>query len=80
MIMIKYLWSNMRKACSLYLTENESFQQTNTIWPRLLKHENLSYDKIEHIQPDKDVKFIRKKNQKALAMKWNAWATRQIKA
>lgn len=65
----------MRKACSLYLTENESFQQTNTIWPKLLKHENLSYDKIEHIQPDKDVMFIKKKESIGNEMKCLSYKT-----
>lgn len=76
MIMIKYLWSNIREACSLYFTENE-FQQTNTILSKILKHEQLSYNKIEHVQQDKDVMLIK---YEALAMKWNTWATRQIKA
>lgn len=50
--MIKYLLSDIRKAGSLYSSENESFQQTNTIWSKLLKHKMETCNKTEHIQTD----------------------------
>lgn len=53
--MIKYLLSDIRKAGSLYFSENESFQQTNTIWSKLSKHKKETCDQTEHFQTDKDV-------------------------
>lgn len=42
-------------------------------------HEKLICNKIEHVQPDKDVMLI-KKIDKAWLLKWNSLAPRQNKA
>lgn len=58
----------------------QKMNRFNIIYFKLSMHKKLIYNKIEHVQPDKDVMLIKKKKDKAVVLKWNIGAPRQNKA